>query len=178
MPESEVWLWVIRTITSLVGLSLGAIGAWKAYFQPNNGKWKVINTLVWTIGAPLWFVVEYTILYPTLDGIPAHKDDLRHGQGLAKAFWAGIGALLVTIYKKAENEEKKTETARQVEWESDVNSNLKEVRANLAAVSANNIQANKSAEDHAERVLDSVAECTKRIAQIEQTLVRIGQARN
>ena len=99
MSKSETWLWRIRTFVLLLGLVVAAWGAFKAYHHPKDHLWLMLNTVVWSIGPPTWFMVEYVYLFPKLDNNPAHKDDLKYGQGLFKAFWAGIAALLVAIYK-------------------------------------------------------------------------------
>lgn len=71
-----------------------------AYSSPTNQIWRVINAVTWSVGPPLWFVVEYFHLFPRYDGDDQHIDDLKYGQGLAKAFWAGIAALLVVLYQQ------------------------------------------------------------------------------
>ncbi|MBX7166611.1 MAG: hypothetical protein K1X74_09720 [Pirellulales bacterium] len=99
MSGKERNLWRIRTLVSSGGLLIAIIGAFKAYGSPTSEFWRMLNAIVWTFGPPIWFIVEYSYLYPWLDGNPAHKEDLKHGQGLAAAFWAGIGVLLLTIYQ-------------------------------------------------------------------------------
>lgn len=99
MLPLEKWLWGIRFATALAALMVAARGAHKAYFSPTDRGWLMINTFVWTLGPPIWFMLEYCIAYPLLDGNSIHKEDLKYGQDLAKAFWAGIGALLIAIYQ-------------------------------------------------------------------------------
>jgi len=99
MRKNERLLWRIRSWVSIFGLFMAVLGAIMAYFNSTDHVWRMINLIVWTLGPPIWFMVEYCYLYPLLDDDPAHKNDLKYGQGLAKAFWAGIGALLIAIYK-------------------------------------------------------------------------------
>ena len=98
MPMKEKWLWRIRTSISITGLLIAILGAFKAYWFPTDNCWRLLNAIVWSFGPPIWLIVEYAYLYPWLDNDPAHKEDLKYGQGLAAAFWAGVGALLITVY--------------------------------------------------------------------------------
>lgn len=99
LEANDKIFWRIRTIVSVTGLILAIVGCLCAYYIPESQLLLIINTVIWTFAPPVWFIVEYSHLFPKLGNPNGGKDDLKYGQSLATRFWAGIGVLLTVIYK-------------------------------------------------------------------------------
>ncbi len=72
-----------------------------AYLNQGAGGW--IHTAIivlWTLGPPLWFLIEHSILFDNWENGEA-VEHFRHAQGLATKFWIGIAGLLTAIYASA-----------------------------------------------------------------------------
>lgn len=106
-PENELTLyledlprlWRIRTCVSICGIIIGVLCCLAAFYDAQHGKkLALLVTAIWAFGPPSWFIAEYSFLYPKW-GNRRNKDDLKHGQGLAKDFWIGVAAMIAVIYK-------------------------------------------------------------------------------
>lgn len=96
--EGDRILLLWRLSMTIIGLVAAIASCASAYFWTTEHWLQLINAIVWTFGPPVWFMFEYMVLFSKY-GKLADKDDLKYGQGLATKFWAGVGALLVVIYK-------------------------------------------------------------------------------
>jgi hypothetical protein len=98
-PHDLPVLWTIRSIVSILGILLGIASCVTAGIWPKETWLFAANSIVWTLGPPVWFIIEYCLLVPKW-GNRRNKPDLQYGQGLASKFWLGVGSLLVVIYKR------------------------------------------------------------------------------
>ena len=70
------------------------------YAYSNRGENSWIHTaiiVIWTLGPPIWFLVEHLILFDNWENGEA-VEHFRNAQGLATKFWIGIAGLLTAIY--------------------------------------------------------------------------------
>ena len=57
----------------------------------------VVVAAIWTVGPPIWFLVEYTFLYGKDDTDMAFEK-FKHQQQLAAAVWLGLMAFLAAAW--------------------------------------------------------------------------------
>lgn len=92
-----------KALFAVVALMYGAYVIWQflsgAYTTKegsfNNARIAKIHVLVWTIGPPLWFFIEYYLLTPSHD-----LAAVKQGQDLASKFWAAVLASILFLKPK------------------------------------------------------------------------------
>lgn len=57
----------------------------------------VVVAAIWTIGPPLWFLLEYAFLYNKKDPETTFEE-FRYQQQLAAALWLGVMACLAAVW--------------------------------------------------------------------------------
>lgn len=63
-----------------------------------DDRWQFVAVAaIWTIGPPIWFLVEYTVLYGKDDTETAFEK-FKHQQQLAAAVWLGLMAFLAAAW--------------------------------------------------------------------------------
>ena len=63
-----------------------------------DGTWPFLAVAaIWTIGPPIWFLVEYALLYDKNDTDEAFEK-FKHYQQLAAALWLGLMAFLAAAW--------------------------------------------------------------------------------
>jgi hypothetical protein len=81
-------------------VSVGAIVATVVIVLVTFACWRVhaqavlfVLAVLWAIGAPFWFFVEYFYIYRKA-AAPNSWEQFKHGQQVAVAIWAGVTASL------------------------------------------------------------------------------------
>jgi hypothetical protein len=98
------WLWYVRAALAAAAIALAlwsasvAIGARSPQDKaPTLTCSLAIVFLLWSVGPPVWFWLEYAYLWPQTG---TSFEDLKYGQELAKNIWVSIGAVLITLYAR------------------------------------------------------------------------------
>ena len=78
-----------------VGISGAALSIWAAAAEYD--ALKVPIAVFWTLGPPVYFVVEYCFLFDNWDDEVA-VEDMKQAQTLFFQFWAGVAVLLGVLY--------------------------------------------------------------------------------
>jgi len=85
------WLWGIAVAgTAAVLLVLYTV---PVSFQTHRSMEKILFA-GWALGPPAWFILQYWAWPPT----PAEQERYHLHQGLLKAVWAGVAALLAAMF--------------------------------------------------------------------------------
>jgi hypothetical protein len=91
-PNVRLWVsaaWVLLTAVMLVGMSYRPWWRWK--LPPKNNSLMRVLTVAWILGPPLWFIVEFGLLW---DGKHPSPEDFKYGQELARNVWIAVAAAL------------------------------------------------------------------------------------
>ena len=93
--EFEKNLWINSKVRKLLGLFIVIIGLGYTYYSHLNGCPHYIIFGGWAIGPPIWFIIEYRILFN------AEAEDLhsfKYYQGLCRNLWIGFLVYLAAFY--------------------------------------------------------------------------------
>ena len=95
------WEVSVPQIVSVVALIYGGIVIMQFWDNPALGKTCTgkVHILVWTLGPPLWFFVEYLILKHALHYNDTKMANAKTWQDLATKFWAGVLAAMLFLTK-------------------------------------------------------------------------------
>lgn len=96
-PANKAALWIILPIALAGVLGVGITG-WVIY-GAICGKEKIWLYAVvggWTIIPPIWFWLEYYLVYRRW-GLPGTFDFFKYGQQVGGAIWAGVLAALLSF---------------------------------------------------------------------------------
>lgn len=82
-------------VVAVIALVATAFFVWNAMSGERRDAQATLFSLAaaWAIGAPIWFALEYHLLYRKAAGKDSWEQ-FKHGQQVAVAVWAGISASL------------------------------------------------------------------------------------
>lgn len=96
-PADRIHVISASVATLLALASLSAAGwAWCS----RDPRWIYPVLALWVLGPPVWFWVDYFVIYRRY-GDPEAFDSFKHGQQVSLAVWAAI-ALLLTVLANAD----------------------------------------------------------------------------
>ena len=99
MSDSEMAnKWTKSKIRKILGPALAVLGLLYTYRSHLNACPREIILAAWALLPPIWFILEYWLLFDRNEESLADFEAFKHSQALARNLWGGFLIFLAVFY--------------------------------------------------------------------------------